>query len=95
MGQWLCGDGPPVEQGKWEVRGILSSTGQRGQTWLCFLILSPPQAIAEGDGCVCVCECVQMCVLCVYECMCVPVHICRYAHAHAHIFRAMATNWSE
>lgn len=29
MGQWLCGDGPPVDQGKWEARDILYSTSHR------------------------------------------------------------------
>ncbi len=55
-----------------------TATGQRGQTWLCFLILSPPRAVSEGEGCVC--ECVHVC-RCEY-CVSMNACVCLYAGMH-------------
>lgn len=69
MGQWLCGDGPPEDQGKWEARGILLSRqpqARGGRPGYVFLSSSYPRHSQMTTD---VCDCVQMCVtdfFCIY-----------------------------
>lgn len=97
MGQWRCGDGPPVEQGKWEARGILSSQqpqARGGRPGYVFLSsLHPGQSQRAKDVCVCVCECVQMCVYGLYAYA--GLHMLRHACFWATTTSVQQTNDSK
>lgn len=79
MGQWRCGDGPPVEQGKWEARGILSSQqpqARGGRPGYVFLSsLHPGQSQRAKDVCVNVCRCVSMACMRMRVCTCSDMHV--------------------